>query len=431
MSFDVFISYATKDKTVADAVCARLESVGIRCWIAPRDIVASTSYGEAIIDAIHGAKLMVLVFSANANASGHIPKEVERAVSNGVPILPVPHRRRRARKIAGLFHRLGALAGRHDSADGKTSRSTGGDRYQIAPRRNGRAETIGGAGLRCLATERAIDCSADGSGIPFRIGTSDLAVIRSNRGGRCRFAGRIIEEKTLDRSWRSHCVSCAAGNPVRPEQEFGQRWPDPGSDESARRRGWIHRYEPRRCTSETRLSPAPSTPAARTTVNRDPLVGCYHWFNNAPVVVHSNGVVEGGPFKGRWQVLNASQRTYRLMWPENVETYTLSPDQRAISGTSMYGYSVLASRTAGSGGLIGTWRWPNGALVTIYSNGTFICGPFNGTWKTMDASRGTYTITWPGPIDSIALDPSDTRLTGGNQYGIAVSGVRTEPCKTN
>lgn len=88
MSFDVFISYASKDKIVADAVCARLEAAGIRCWIAPRDIVAGTSYGEAIIDAIHGAKVMVLVFSSSANASGHIPKEVERAVSSGVAILP-------------------------------------------------------------------------------------------------------------------------------------------------------------------------------------------------------------------------------------------------------------------------------------------------------------------------------------------------------
>jgi len=88
VAFDVFVSYASKDKTVADAVCARLESAGIRCWIAPRDILASQSYGEAIIDAIHAAKVMVLVFSSNANASGQVPKEVERAVSNGVPILP-------------------------------------------------------------------------------------------------------------------------------------------------------------------------------------------------------------------------------------------------------------------------------------------------------------------------------------------------------
>jgi hypothetical protein len=88
VAFDVFISYASKDKIVADAVCARLEAAGIRCWIAPRDIVPGTSYGEAIIDAIHGAKVMVLVFSSNANTSAHIPKEVERAVSGGVTILP-------------------------------------------------------------------------------------------------------------------------------------------------------------------------------------------------------------------------------------------------------------------------------------------------------------------------------------------------------
>ena len=86
--YDVFISYASPDKRVADAVCARLESAGIRCWIAPRDVVAGRPYGEAIIDAIHEAKVMVLVFSSNANLSDHIPKEVERAVSNGVAILP-------------------------------------------------------------------------------------------------------------------------------------------------------------------------------------------------------------------------------------------------------------------------------------------------------------------------------------------------------
>src|SRR6202050_4665839 len=88
VSFDVFVSYASKDKIVADAVCARLEAAGIRCWIAPRDIVAGAAFGEAVIEGVHGAEVMVLVFSSSANASGHIPKEVERAVSSGVAILP-------------------------------------------------------------------------------------------------------------------------------------------------------------------------------------------------------------------------------------------------------------------------------------------------------------------------------------------------------
>jgi hypothetical protein len=39
MAFDVFISYSTKDKATADAACAALESAGIRCWIAPRDVI--------------------------------------------------------------------------------------------------------------------------------------------------------------------------------------------------------------------------------------------------------------------------------------------------------------------------------------------------------------------------------------------------------
>jgi hypothetical protein len=88
MAHDVFISYASEDKTVADAVCAMLESHAVRCWIAPRDVLPGMAYGEAIIDAIRGCRVMVLVFSSKCNTSPHIPKEIERAVSSGVAVLP-------------------------------------------------------------------------------------------------------------------------------------------------------------------------------------------------------------------------------------------------------------------------------------------------------------------------------------------------------
>ncbi len=88
MAHDVFISHSGKDKTVADAVCATLEKGGTRCWIAPRDIVPGTQWGEAIIDAISNCKVMVLVFSSNANESQQIIREVERAVNKGIPIIP-------------------------------------------------------------------------------------------------------------------------------------------------------------------------------------------------------------------------------------------------------------------------------------------------------------------------------------------------------
>ena len=89
MAHDVFISYSAKNKTTGDAVCAMLESNGIRCWIAPRDVVPSRECSECIIDAIEECRIMVLVFTANANASPQIRREIERAVNHGVAILPL------------------------------------------------------------------------------------------------------------------------------------------------------------------------------------------------------------------------------------------------------------------------------------------------------------------------------------------------------
>ncbi len=88
MAHDVFVSYSQKDKPVADAVVARLEQEAIRCWMAPRDITPGTSWGEAIVDAIAGSRVMVLVLSANSNRSRQVIREVERAVAADVIILP-------------------------------------------------------------------------------------------------------------------------------------------------------------------------------------------------------------------------------------------------------------------------------------------------------------------------------------------------------
>jgi hypothetical protein len=89
MPHDVFISHSSKDKVYADAVCKRLESEAIRCWIAPRDILPGVAWGTAIVEAIENTRLMVLVFSSNANASPQIEREVERALSKEVPIVPL------------------------------------------------------------------------------------------------------------------------------------------------------------------------------------------------------------------------------------------------------------------------------------------------------------------------------------------------------
>ena len=89
MAHDVFVSHSSKDKPTADAVCAMLESQGIRCWVAPRDITPGMDWGEAIVEAVKGARVMVLVFSASANSSPQIKREVERAVNKGIPVIPL------------------------------------------------------------------------------------------------------------------------------------------------------------------------------------------------------------------------------------------------------------------------------------------------------------------------------------------------------
>ena len=89
MAHDVFISYSTEDKTVADAVCAILEGRGLRCWIAPRDIMPGADWGESIVRAIGESRLLLLVFSTNANRSKQIKREVEVAADSGVAIVPL------------------------------------------------------------------------------------------------------------------------------------------------------------------------------------------------------------------------------------------------------------------------------------------------------------------------------------------------------
>lgn len=85
---DVFISYAQLDKPIADAVCAKLESRHIRCWIAPRDVPPGKNFPEAIIDAIEESKVVTLIFSSHANSSPHVLREVTKAVNKGCIIVP-------------------------------------------------------------------------------------------------------------------------------------------------------------------------------------------------------------------------------------------------------------------------------------------------------------------------------------------------------
>ena len=88
MAHDVFISYSHHDKSTADAVCAKLEGDGIRCWYAPRDIQPGADWAECIVHAIEASRIMVLIFTDRSNLSRQVLNEISVAVNRGVIVIP-------------------------------------------------------------------------------------------------------------------------------------------------------------------------------------------------------------------------------------------------------------------------------------------------------------------------------------------------------
>lgn len=89
MGARIFLSYSSHDQAAADAVCKALEADGVRCWIAPRDLAPGSQWGGSIVDAIEGCEAVLVLFSANANASPQVAREMELAVSKRKPLIPV------------------------------------------------------------------------------------------------------------------------------------------------------------------------------------------------------------------------------------------------------------------------------------------------------------------------------------------------------
>ncbi len=74
----VFISYSSIDKNIADNLCAKLESKGIKVWYAPRNIHAQ-DYATAIVDAITTCTHFVVILSKNSLSSNHVLNEIDLA----------------------------------------------------------------------------------------------------------------------------------------------------------------------------------------------------------------------------------------------------------------------------------------------------------------------------------------------------------------
>jgi TolB-like protein len=88
MSPRVFISHSSEDKTIAETICQRLEADGIKCWIAPRDIEPGSDWTKAIMQGIEACRVFILVFSKQGNDSDHVYREVAKAFSSRLVVVP-------------------------------------------------------------------------------------------------------------------------------------------------------------------------------------------------------------------------------------------------------------------------------------------------------------------------------------------------------
>jgi len=85
----IFISHASRDRGIAATLCAALEHRGLRCWLASRDIAGGDNFQSAVVQAIRSAKVMLLVFTANANNSEEIKKELVLASQSRLVVIPL------------------------------------------------------------------------------------------------------------------------------------------------------------------------------------------------------------------------------------------------------------------------------------------------------------------------------------------------------
>jgi hypothetical protein len=80
----------------------------------------------------------------------------------------------------------------------------------------------------------------------------------------------------------------------------------------------------------------------------DGIAGTWQWYNGVSVTIDPNGSVTavGSLLRAHWNVVDAAQRTYNIVWPEPVDTLTLSPDTLGLTSGNQYGVITGGTKTA-------------------------------------------------------------------------------------
>jgi hypothetical protein len=85
----IFISHHSTQYEAARRVKAALAAAGIRGWLAPDDVSPGSAFDTQILNAMRGARAIVLLLSPEADQSRHVKRELMLADDAGIAVLPV------------------------------------------------------------------------------------------------------------------------------------------------------------------------------------------------------------------------------------------------------------------------------------------------------------------------------------------------------
>ena len=102
MSHDVFISFAFKDRKIADCIRAYLEENGVKCFMCT-DMPGGVDFDVQLGEAIRQSRLFLLVFSTHADESESVRAEMNIAKTHKITRIPVRIEDRMPNKLAYLI----------------------------------------------------------------------------------------------------------------------------------------------------------------------------------------------------------------------------------------------------------------------------------------------------------------------------------------
>lgn len=87
--YDVFVSFSSKDKEIADNIYNKIQAINFKCFLSGKEIKAGENFADRIQDALRRSNELVLLISENSLKSPWVQRECGAAWALGIQIIPI------------------------------------------------------------------------------------------------------------------------------------------------------------------------------------------------------------------------------------------------------------------------------------------------------------------------------------------------------